>query len=95
MSYNYFEILKLLYKAMIYASYTPLKWKEGKVIFMHKPGKLSYKIAKDFRPIPLTNHFLKEMENLVVQKVDTILEDNPLSEHQQGFKRCRSTETAI
>ena len=27
--------------------------------------------------------------------MDSTLESNPLSEHQQGFRRCRSTETAI
>ena len=80
---------------MIYTLYTPLKWKEAKVISIPKPSKLSYKIAKDFRPISLTNHFLKGMEKLVALKVDTILEGNPLSEHQQGFRRCRSKETAI
>ena len=48
---KYFEILEVLYKAMIYTLYTPLKWKEAKVIFIPKPSKLSYKTATDFRPI--------------------------------------------
>ena len=70
---KYFEILELLYKAMIYTSYTSLKWKEAKVIFIPKTSKPSYKKAKDSRTISLTEHFLKGMEKLVVKKVDTIL----------------------
>ena len=31
----------------------------------------------------------------MVQNVDQTLETMPISEHQQGFRRCRSTETAI
>ena len=30
-----------------------------------------------------------------MRKVDTILEDNSSNEQQQGFRRCRSKETAI
>ena len=80
---------------MIYTSFTPTKWREAKVIFIPKPGKGIYQIAKDFRPISLTNHMLKGLEKLVVQNVDQTLETMPISEHQQGFRRCRSTETAI
>ena len=65
------------------------------MIFIPKPGKTSYQIAKDFRPISLTNHMLKGLEKLVVANVDQTLESKPISEHQQGFRRCRSTETAI
>ena len=38
---------------------------------------------------------LKGLEKLVVKNVDQVLESKPISEHQQGFCRCRSTETAI
>ena len=38
---------------------------------------------------------LKGLEKLVVNNVDQTLETMPISEHQQGFRRCRSTETAI
>ena len=80
---------------MIFTSFTPTRWREAKVIFIPKPGKAVYQIAKDFRPISLTNHMLKRLEKLVVRNVDMTLESKPISEHQQGFRRCRSTETAI
>ena len=92
---KYFGALEIIYKAMIFTSFTPTKWKEAKVIFIPKPGKHVYQITKDFRPISLTNHFLKGLEKLVVRKVDQTLESMPISDHQQGFRRCRSTETAI
>ena len=92
---KYFEILETIYKAMIFTAFTPTKWREAKVILIPKPGKGVYQIAKDFRPISLTNHMLKGLEKLVVSNVDQTLETMPISEHQQGFRRCRSTETAI
>ena len=92
---KYFKLLETMYKAMIFTSFTPKKWREAKVIFIPKPGKGIYQIAKDFRPISLTNHMLKGLEKLVVSNVDQTLETMPISEHQQGFRRCRSTETAI
>ena len=92
---KYFEMLEIIYKGMIHTAFTPTKWREAKVIFIPKPGKTNYEIAKDFRPISLTNHMLKGLEKLIVKNVDQTLETMPISEHQQGFRRCRSTETAI
>jgi hypothetical protein len=36
-----------------------------RVIFIPKPGRDSYELAKSFRPISLTSFFLKTMERLV------------------------------
>ena len=44
-----------LYKALLLLEFTPTKWKECRMIFIPKPGKPSYKIAKAWRPISLTN----------------------------------------
>ena len=71
---KYFEMLEIIYKGMIYTAFTPTKWREAKVIFIPKPGKAIYQIAKDFRPISLTNHMLKGLEKLVVKNVDQTLE---------------------
>ena len=38
---KYFELLEIIYKAMIYTSFTPTRWREAKVIFIPKPGKTS------------------------------------------------------
>ena len=66
----------------------------AKVIFTPKPGKTSYQIPNDNRPISQTN-LLKGLDKLVVQEVNSTLESNPISDHQQGFWRCRSTKTTI
>ena len=42
--------------------YTPKVWKEAKLIFIPKPGKSSYKVAKSRRPISLTNYLIKALE---------------------------------
>ena len=92
---KYFDVFEILYKAMIFTSFTPTRWREAKVIFIPKPGKTIYQISKDFLPISQTNHLLKGLEKLVVKNVDQMLETMPISEHQQGFRKGRSTETAI
>ena len=84
---KYFDILELIYKSMIFTSFTPTKWREAKVIFIPKPGKGVYQIAKDFRSISLTNHMLKGLEKLVVQNVDQTLETMPISEHQHQYAK--------
>ena len=89
---KYFEVIETIYKAM---TFTALHPPNGKNIFIPKPGKSGHQIAKDFRPNSLTNRLLKGLEKLVVQNVDQTLENMPISKRQQGFRRCRSTETAI
>jgi hypothetical protein len=51
------------------------------VIFIPKPGRDSYELAKYFRPISLTSFFFKKMERLV--------------ESQYAYQRGRSTEAAL
>ena len=57
--------LETLYKICIILGYTPTKWKECKVVFIPKPGKDTYDLAKSWRPISLTNYLLKTMEKYV------------------------------
>jgi hypothetical protein len=42
-----------------------------KVIFIPKPGRGSYEMAKAFRPLSLTSFFLKTMERIVDQHIRT------------------------
>ena len=87
--------LQLIYKSCIHLHYTPIKWKETKVIFIPKPGKESYRIPKAFRPISLSNYFLKGLERLVGWKMDDYILENPLHEKQHGFTVGKCTESAI
>ena len=76
-------------------AYTPREWKRTKVIFIAKPGKERYDVPKSFRPISLSNYFLKGLECLVGWKMDQALIHNPIHHKQHGFLTGKSTESAI
>ena len=92
---NIIEVLTVIYECCISLEYTPLVWRDAKVIFIPKLGKNSYAEPKAFRPISLTNYFLKGLERLCCWSVESNLTENPLHARQHGFLPCRSTETAI
>ena len=54
---NFIRHLVFIYKCEIKLRYTPLLWKDTKVIFIPKPGKQRYDTPKSFRPISLSNYF--------------------------------------
>ena len=92
---NVIKFLTFIFKCCISLHYTPKAWKETKVIFIPKPGKTSYTIGKDFRPISLSNYFLKCLERLVTWKMDQALEFFPIHPNQHGFTKGKCTESAI
>ena len=87
--------LQLVYKAAIHLGYTPKAWRQTKVVFIAKPGKDTYDKAKSFRPISLSNYFLKGLERLVGWKMDIALASNPIHHKQHGFLPGKGTESAI
>ena len=92
---EFITVLEVAYKSAIHLAYTPKLWKKTKVIFISKPGKESYDKAKSFRPISLSNYFLKGLERLVTWKMDRALIDYPIHHKQHGFLTGKSTESAI
>ena len=69
---------------------------ESKVIFILKPGRETYKVAKSFRPNLLPSFLLKGLERVVGWHMEqTVLTRNPLNRRQHGFRWTKSTETAI
>ena len=92
---NFKEHLIFIYKSCIHLHYTPVLWKDTKVIFIPKPGKDDYTLPKSFRPISLSNYFLKALERLVGWKMDDALRIEPIHDRQHGFMKGRSTESAI
>ena len=74
---------------------TPKRWRDTKVIFIPKPGKTSYRLAKSFRPISLSNYFLKGLKRLAAWRMDESLVDFPIHKKQHGFQVGRSTESAL
>jgi hypothetical protein len=92
---NLMLIIELIYKAMILLHYTPEEWCKARVVFIPKPGKPDYTNPKAFRPISLTNYLLKGMEKLTRWKMDEMLHFHPIDNHQHGFRKGYSTESAI
>ena len=89
------QFITSLYKALVLLEFTPTKWKECKMILIPKPGKPSYKIAKSWRPISLTNYLLKGLERLCAWQVDGEAPQNPVHTLQHGFRTDRNTDTAL
>ena len=83
----------IVYKACIALEFTPMLWKESKVVFIPKPGKERYDKAKSFRPISLSNYLLKGLEKLCVWKMEEDMK--PIHKNQHGFQRGKSTESAL
>ena len=92
---QFLHTLRIIYRSCIHLGYTPKLWKRTKVIFISKPGKDSYDKPKSFRPISLSNYFLKGLERLVGWKMDEALVHFPIHHKQHGFISGRSTESAI
>ena len=92
---NMLQITLRLYKLSMLLSFTPSRWKDCKIIFIPKPGKPRYDIAKSWRPISLTNYLLKGLERLCGWKMDEALTEYPVHTYQHGFRTDRNTETAI
>ena len=92
---KFLSALDLAYRASIHLGYTPKVWKRTKVIFIAKPGKPSYDQPKSFRPISLSNYFLKGLERLVAWHMDEALVKHPIHHKQHGFLSGKSTESAI
>ena len=64
-------------------------------MFLPKPGKPRYNIAKAWRPISLTNYLLKTLERLAGWKMDEALQTHPVHTLQHGFRNDRNTKTAV
>ena len=92
---EFLVILQIIYKSSVALSYTPALWKMTTVVFIPKPGKEDYSVPSAFRPISLSNYFLKGLERLAVWKMDEALVEHPIHTRQHGFRSDRSTETAI
>ena len=85
-----------IYKASVLLGYTPKKWRISNVIFLPKPGKANYADPKSYRPISLMTYFLKALERLFLWRMqETAFRDFPMSVNQNGFRKGKSTESAL
>ena len=65
------------------------------MVFLPKPGKASYRLPKSFRPISLSNYFLKGLERLSVWEMNSRLKTHPIHKKQHAFTKGKSTESAL
>jgi hypothetical protein len=85
-----------IYRACLAYGFIPTVWRQVKVTFIPKPGKLDYTEAKAHRPISLSSFLLKIMENLVEGHIrDDSLKKYPLHHNQHVYQTFKSTETAL
>ncbi|XP_046145739.1 uncharacterized protein LOC123989073 [Osmia bicornis bicornis] len=54
-----------IFKSCLAKGYVSKAWRYFKVVFIPKPGKNNYDLAKSYRPISLTSFLLKTLERLV------------------------------
>ena len=89
------EFLAFIYRCCLHFHYTPVDWRLTNVVFIPKPGKDTYLSAKSYRPICLSDYFLKGLERIIVWRVEAILLDSPIHERQHGFQKGKGTENAM
>lgn len=88
--------LAKIFRACIAFRYIPLAWREVKVIFIPKPGRIDYTLAKSYRPISLTSFLLKTLEKLCERSIrETALTINPIHANQHAYTQGKSTESAL
>ncbi|RYA68486.1 hypothetical protein DD592_26790, partial [Enterobacter cloacae complex sp. 2DZ2F20B] len=89
-------ILLPMLRACLAFSYIPNAWRKVKVIFIPKPGRQDYTLAKSYRPISLTSFLLKTLERLSEKEIrETALSKQPLHPNQHAYIQGRSTDTAL
>ena len=70
-------------------------WKKQRLVLLRK-GSKPLKEASSYRPICLLDTMGKLLEELIIQRLQTLLVgENGLSENQFGFRKGRSTVDAI
>ena len=87
--------LAFIYRCCLHFHYTPKLWRLTNVVFIPKPGKDTYLSAKSYRPICLSDYFLKGLERLIVWRVEFHLLNNPIHPKQHGFQKGKGTENAL
>ena len=89
------KYIYIIYFSCVRLRYTPLLWQQSKVVFLPKPNKPNYVRGKYFRPIVLSNVMLKGLERLFTWRMDKLQTYYPIHDKQHGFRKGRSTESAI
>jgi len=87
---------RCLFKASLKTGYIPSRWRNGKAVFIPKPGKSSYTDKKSYRMITLSSFQLKWLERLVFWHLEGNQRfQSMMHKRQFGFKSGVSCETAL
>ena len=90
------ERYRNLFIASLRTGYIPRGWREGRGVFIPKPGKDSYMDKKSYRMITLSSFQLKWMERLVLWYLERNKQvQSKTNKRQFGFKPGVSCETAL
>lgn len=85
-----------IFRACLALGHIPVPWQTAKVVFIPKPGRSSYQVAKAFRPISLTSFLLKTVEKMVDRYLrDTSVLRYPLHNGQHAYQAGKSTDSAL
>ena len=84
-----------IYKQCLRLNYVPKLWRETRVVFIPKAGKIAHINPKDFRPISLSSFLLKVLERLIDHQIKSNLDPKLLSVNQHAYTKGRSVETAL
>ena len=85
------NFLTKIYNKSVNNSIIPSLWKTGKIIPLLKPGKPADQ-GKSYRPVSILSPPAKILESLLLPYVT---ESIKLADHQHGFRKGRSTTTAL
>ena len=86
----------ILMKASLTMNLIPNCWIHSKGIFLAKPGKTDYHNPKSYRTITLAPVILKLLERIIHWHLEADLKlDSLLNDNQHGFRRGKSTESAL
>jgi hypothetical protein len=76
--------------------FIPTAWRQVKVTFIPKSGKLDYTEAKAYRSSSLSSFLLRTMEKLVDRHIrDGALKQYPLHRNQHAYQIGKYTKTAL
>lgn len=85
-----------IFSSCLALGYVPKVWREVRVTFIPKPGRVDYEEAKNHRGISLTSFLLKTLERLIDCYIrNEILIENPLHQSQHAYQKGKSTMSAI
>ena len=85
------NFLTSIFNNSINQAIIPMKWKTGRIIPLLKPGK-SPSEGKSYRPVSLLSPAAKILESLILPD---LTESINFADHQHGFMKGRSTNTAL